>query len=78
MYFQNYGLPKTCSHKCVKNPGSEDDSTGNTVTGPKHSCNFNDNTFTIFIDHCEGNWLEKGYFSDMKNVKTVCQHIDCE
>ena len=30
---------------------------------PEHCWNLNNNTFTIFIDHCEGNWV----------LKTVCK-----
>ena len=36
-------------------PVSEDPSTSNMVRGTKHCWNLNGTTFTVFIDHCEGN-----------------------
>ena len=51
MYFPNYQLRKTWLDQCLKSPISEDPSTDNMVIGPKHCCNLNDSTFTIFIDH---------------------------
>ena len=62
MYFQNYGLPKRWFDKCLKNPVSEDPSTSNMVNGPKHCCNDDDGSFTIFIDHCEHNSFGKSLF----------------
>ena len=55
MYCRNYGLRKMWLYKCLKSPVSEDPLTGNLVNGPKHSFNLEGSTFTIFIDHCEGN-----------------------
>ena len=55
MHFRNYGLRMTWLDKCLKSRVSEDLYTGNMVNGPKHSFNLNESTFTIFIDHCEGN-----------------------
>ena len=48
--------------KCLKSPVSEDSLKGNVVNGRKHSSNLNDSTFTIFIDHFEGNCVEKCLF----------------
>ena len=59
MYFRNCGLRKRCLKKCLKNPVSEDPSTSNMVNGPKHCCNVEDGSFTIFIDHCEHNSVGK-------------------
>ena len=61
MYFRNYGPRKTWLDKCLKGPVWEDPSTGNMVNGPKHWFNLNDSTFTIFVDHSEGNWVEKSH-----------------
>ena len=55
MYFQNYGLQKTWLDNCLKSLVSEDSLTGIMVNEPKHCSNLNDSTFTMFIDHCEGN-----------------------
>ena len=55
MYFRNYGLPKRWLDTFLRNLVVEDFSKGNMLTGPKHCCNLNDNTFTTLIDHCEGN-----------------------
>ena len=62
MYFEKYELPKRGLDQCLKNPVSEDLSTSNMVNGSKHCCNLDDRTFTIFIDHCEHNSLEKSLF----------------
>ena len=55
MYLRNYRLRKTWLDICLKSAVSEDPFIGNMVNGPKHSCNLNDTTVTIFIDHFEGN-----------------------
>ena len=59
MCFPNDGLPKTWLDKCLKTTVSGDHSTGNMVNGLKHYFNFNDSTFTKFIDHCAGNSVGK-------------------
>ena len=69
MYFWIYLIPKMLLDRCLKSTISEDPSTSNMVKSPKHCWNFNDSTFTIFIDHCEGNsvgkslseWYAKSY-----------------
>ena len=58
MYSWNYWLQKTWFDKCLKKSVSEDASTDNITNGSKHCCNLNDSTFTIFINHCEGNYVE--------------------
>ena len=55
MYIRNCGLQKTWLNKCLKSPVSDDHLTGDVVNGSKNCFNLNDSTFTIFIDHCEGN-----------------------
>ena len=37
----------------------EDPSKGSILNRPKHCQNMNDTTFTIFIDHCQGDWVLK-------------------
>ena len=60
MFFRNYEPQKTWLDKCLKNPIWEDPLRGNVAKGRKSCFNLDDNTFTIFIDHSEGNWVEKG------------------
>ena len=55
MYLRNFGLRKTWLDKCLKSPDSEDQLTGNVVTGSKHCFNLNESKSTRFIDQCEGN-----------------------
>ena len=55
MCFGHYGLRKTWLDVCLKCPVSDDHLTGNMVHEPKHCCNPNDSTITIFNDHFEGN-----------------------
>ena len=59
MYFQNYRLRKMWLHHCLKSPVSESPSKSNMVNCSKHCWNLNGSIFTIFIDHCEGNWAAK-------------------
>ena len=51
MYFQNYGLRKTCLNKCLKTTISEDTSASGMVNGNKHCGNLDGKTFIIVIDH---------------------------
>ena len=62
MYFRIYRLPKKWLDKCIKTPVSEEASTNNIVNRPKHTCILGDSTFTIFIEHFEGNWVRKSLF----------------
>ena len=59
MYFRNYGPGKTLLDECLRSPLSNDPSKTNMVNAPKHCRNVKDSIFTIFIDCCEGNSLEK-------------------
>ena len=59
MYFRNYGFRKRWLNQYLKSPSSEDPSKSSMVNGSKHCWNLNESIFTIFIDHCEGNWLTK-------------------
>ena len=72
MYFLNYRLRKTWLDQCLKNCVAENRSTDIVANGSKHCCNLKDNTFTIFINHCEGSCIGKVSFSDIQNLKTVC------
>ena len=58
--FLKLRTPKNVVNKYLKSPVSEDPFAGNMVKEPKHCCNLNESTFTIFVDHCEGNWVRKG------------------
>ena len=55
MYFRNFGLRKTWLDICLKSPISKEPSTDNMVNEPKHCCDLNDSTATIFSDHFERN-----------------------
>ena len=59
MYSRNYGLRKTCLNKNVKDPVSKDTPTSGMVNRKKHCGNLEDTTFSIVIDHCEGNCVGK-------------------
>ena len=59
MYFQNYRLQKRWLDKFLNSPVSEDPWTCNMVITPKHCFSINNITFSIFIDHGEGNWVGK-------------------
>ena len=55
MYFRNGRLWKTSLDQYLKCLVSRDPSSGNMVNGPKQCCKLSDSTFTIYIDHWEGN-----------------------
>ena len=57
--FQNYRLWKAWLHQCLHSPVSRDLTESNMVHVPKHCWKLHGSTFTIFIDHCECNWLVK-------------------
>ena len=61
MYFWTFELRKTWLDKWLKSPVWEDPSTCKMVKAPKHCWNLKDSTFTIFIDHCEGNSVGKSF-----------------
>ena len=67
MYFWNYWLRKTWSDNCLKSALSKDPWTSNIVNGCKLCWSPNDSSFTIFIDHCEGIWVEKSSSSWLAN-----------
>ena len=58
MYFSSCRLWKISWHKCLKSLVSRDTSTSDMVNGPKDGSTLKTSTFTIFIDHSEGNWVE--------------------
>ena len=59
MLFRYYGLRKTWLDKCLRSPVSEEPSTNDMVNGCKNCSNLKASTFTIFINHCEGNRVGK-------------------
>ena len=62
MYFRDLTLRKMLQHKSLKGRFSEDPSTDNITNDLKHCCNPNNSTFTIFINHCEGNCAGESLF----------------
>ena len=63
--FLNFRTPKNVVTKMSKKSsnGSEDPSKSNMLNGPKHYLSHDDSTFTIFIDHSEGNSVGKSLSS---------------
>ena len=65
MCFRNYGIRKRLLNKCPKQSVSEEPSTSNMVNmvnAPKSCVNHDDGIFTIFIDDCEHDSVEKSLF----------------
>ena len=62
MFFQNFDLQKRWLDKSLKSTVLEDSSDSNMVNGLKHCGILGDNSLTIFIDHCESNWVGKCLF----------------
>ena len=56
MYYWNYLLQKTWLDQCLKSCVSKVPRTHNMANGSKQCCNLNGSTFTIFINHCGGNY----------------------
>ena len=50
------------SKHCLKSRVSKDPSTDEIANGSKDCCNINESMFTIFINHCEGNYVRKSCF----------------
>ena len=71
-----YRLRETSWDKCLKSPVSEDPCRSNMVNVPKHYWDLNDNIFTKFIEHCEGNSVKKVSLSEIQNLRTFCWAID--
>ena len=59
MDLRNFGLQKTWLDQCLKSPVSDDASESNRANVPRHCSNLKDTSFTIFIDHWQGNCLTK-------------------
>ena len=59
MFLRDYGLRKKCLNKCLRNTVSEETSASSMVNGKKRCANLDDSTFSIVIDHREGNWVGK-------------------
>ena len=72
MYLRKYRLRKTWLHKSLTSRVSEHPSSDNMGDGSKHCRNLNGSTFTIFINHCEGNNVGKVAFSAIESPKIVC------
>ena len=62
MYLRNYRLRKTWLDQCLKSCVSQEASRNNIANCSKHSCNLNNSAFTIFINHCGGNYVKKSLF----------------
>ena len=77
MYFSNYRLGKPWLHKCLKNPISKDLSESSMVNRTKHCSNVNRSTFAHLLINMKAIELEKVSLSNMQNLRTVCEHIDC-
>ena len=62
MYFRKYRLQKRYLDKCLKSRFSDKPLTDNKANGSKDGCNVNGSTFTMIINHCEGNYVGKSLF----------------
>ena len=64
MYFRNYGLRKTWFYKCLKSRASEDPSTSNMVSGPKHclTSKFITHAFLFHFEFKIVDWCFGSYF----------------
>ena len=60
--FPELRAPKSRLDKCLKSSASDDLSTDTVANASKQCCNLIDGTFTISINHCEGNCGGKGLF----------------
>ena len=60
--FAEIRFPKNMVSKYLKRRVSEDPYRDNKANGSKHCCNLNGRTSTIFINHCEGSFIEKSLF----------------
>ena len=79
MYFPKLRGPKNALKKISKNFGFREPFERQHVRGIKHCRNLKHTTFTIFIDHCEGNSVgKKSPILIMRSVNNVCQNIACQ
>ena len=60
--FPEIPFPKNMVSKYLKGRVSEDPWIDNKTNGSKHCCNLNGRTSTIFINHCEGSFIENSLF----------------
>ena len=64
--------------KMPKNPSiSEHPSTVNMLMGPKYCWNLHGRPFIIFFNLSDINWLWNLSPSDIWNLRTISEHIDC-
>ena len=70
MYFQNYGLRKTCLDQCLKYPVSDDPTKSNIVKAPKHCSNLKGTSLPYLLITGKSTALQKVSVSDVKNLKT--------
>ena len=61
--FRKLWSPKKWSDQCLKSPVLDDPSTSNMINVQKRSWNQHHSTFSIFIDHCQVNWVSKSLSS---------------
>ena len=62
--------------KCLKSPVFEDAWKSNMVNRAKHCSNLNESTFAYLLINVKDFELEKVSLSNMRNLWTVCEHID--
>ena len=72
MYFEKSRLRKIWLDKCLKSRVLEDHYTDNVENGLKHCCNQNGAPFQYLLNTCKEGTLEKVFFSNTQNPKTVC------
>ena len=75
MYFWIYGLRKISLNKCLRNTVSQENSASGKVNGNKRCENPDDTTFSMIIDHREGNWAGKNLsYWNAKCEKCLLRH----
>ena len=77
MDIRNFALRKTWLDSYLESPVSMDPLTSNIVNRPNHCPNLNSNTFTVLFKTLKATESEKASLSDMQNLKTFCELIDC-
>ena len=77
MYFQNLTIPKMWLDIFLNSALSKHPSTVNMLKRPKHLWSLHESTFIIFYFTFRETDSENVSLSDMWNLKTICDHIDC-
>ena len=78
MYFRNYGFGKSWLDYCLKSLVFKDPWKSNMAISSKHCSKLNGSTFAYLLINLRVIELEKLSLSNMQNLRTICEHIDCQ